>query len=139
MVNYKPNLTTIAIAGFTKSIGSNQGVLLKGLVAHTVGKTLHNYEDDTDYVVPAGKTLHIIGMVYSTLSAAPTITIYQSDDADAETNTVSKFVWFTDAGSVKKEMPFLAEPTVAAGKYLNWKVTSTTNAGSIYQLLCYET
>ncbi len=139
MPNYKASTASFIYEGFTKVTGSQVLVLLYGDTANVVGKSFKKYQDGVAYVVPAGKTFTIMGMEYLTATSARVVTIYQSDDVDASTNPVNKFVWQNGAGSTTKKIPFLHLPSFLSGKYVNWSVDNTSGAGTIKFIYGYET
>ena len=94
-----------------------------------VYKTLHDIETDTDYVVPAGKKLTIIGL--TTINVSNLDGLIYSDTVDASVNPVDILRTSKDienSAFISSEIP--------AGKYLNgiWGTTNTTREYDVYAI-----
>ncbi len=137
MVNYKPNISTIEIAGFQRAIGNSKGILLQNLTKSTVGNSAHNIEDDTNYQVPTGKKFYLVGIIISAHTSVRIMKIYQSDDVDASTNPVNKFLNYTTV-AVGETIPLPYTPSFEAGKYINVQINNTSGGPLIKFLFGFE-
>ncbi len=140
MVNYKRiAYDYFTVGGYSKVIqlGETPKTLYAPADPTTTGISYHDAEDGANYQVPTGKKFIIIGFLLRD-SATDTNTIYQSDDVDASTNPVTKFVMVLKNSATIMEVAFPSETIILAEKYINQKTSSALPAPSFVLLYGIE-
>ncbi len=140
MTNYKPWASEILqIGGYIRPIKSGETpvVLYADADPTTTGLSLFG-EDGTTYTVTAGKTFKIVGIFVVESTSARTLTIYQSDDVDASTNPVNKFIIRLGKASNTYGVGIPSVPTILASKFINVKTSNVTGTGRILILYGVE-
>ncbi len=140
MANYKASKDSdfLLVAGKGRVIktGEKVKVLQNPLAMTTTGVTFHDVEDDTNYQVPVGKTLELVGIFQKGGTTARVIKLIQNDDLDAKASEVSKYSitdWRTSG--LSEELAFSDNISIESGKYVNVytnNVTGTLDIMNVY-------
>lgn len=134
------SVQTIKIGGCKFMIEA--GDVLKTLYqdsAVTGAETMHELSDGSNYQVPGGKTFTILGVRFTGGGASNVITVFQGDSLDSTTGEVDKFVFADnspDNSQCEIGLPDLT--VVAASKFVNMKITSTSNSPASYWIYGVE-
>ncbi len=140
MVNYKPRYPeTIEVGGFTHPLKSTETpiVLLNQTALTTAGISMHS-SVDVAYTVPTGKVFQPLGFKIAEAAGPRIMTLEQSDDEDASTNGVTKFVYLATSASLRYDIGFPEIQTILAGKYVNVKVNSASSPPKIWLMYGIE-
>lgn len=108
-------------------LDSGDEVIILNSGQAVVAANLSLHEGATDYQVPAGKTFTLLGIFVTQVDTAKTITLFQADDADGNTNQVTKYVVALPAGLDINSVGYLPiSGTIAAEKFCNVISSSAT-------------